>query len=60
VISTLCVQARETMQEAYGERFLSPALLKQRVRAAFGCRRKRLGWRGGRALRTGAWPPASA
>ena len=46
------------MQEAYGERFLSPALLKQRVRAAFGGRRKRLGWRGGRALRTGAWPPA--
>jgi hypothetical protein len=41
------VQARETMQEAYGERFLSPALLKQRVRAAFGGRRKRLGWRGG-------------
>jgi len=36
VTSSLCVQAQEIMQEAYGERFRPPALLKQRVRAGYG------------------------
>jgi hypothetical protein len=31
--STLCLQAQEIMQEAYGERFRPRPLLKQRVRA---------------------------
>lgn len=35
VTSSLCVQAQEIMQEAYGERFRPPALLKQRVQAGY-------------------------
>jgi 3-hydroxybutyryl-CoA dehydrogenase len=45
VTSSLCVQAQEIMQEAYGERFRPPALLKQRVRAGFVGGRGRPGWR---------------
>lgn len=44
VTSSLCVQAQEIMQEAYGERFRPPALLKQRVRAGFGGGKGRPGW----------------
>ena len=44
VTSTLCVQAQEIMQEAYGERFRPPALLKQRVRAGYGGGKGRPGW----------------
>ncbi|MDR3401396.1 MAG: 3-hydroxyacyl-CoA dehydrogenase family protein [Chthoniobacter sp.] len=44
VTSGLCVQAQEIMQEAYGERFRPPALLKQRVRAGFGGGKGRPGW----------------
>ncbi|MXO60656.1 3-hydroxyacyl-CoA dehydrogenase family protein [Altererythrobacter salegens] len=44
VTSTLCVQAQEIMQEAYGERFRPPALLKQRVRAGFGGGKGKPGW----------------
>ncbi len=45
VTSSLCVQAQEIMQEAYGERFRPPALLKQRVRAGFTGGRGNPGWR---------------
>lgn len=45
VTSDLCVQAQEIMQEAYGERFRPPALLKQRVRAGYGGGKGRRGWR---------------
>ena len=44
VTSSLCVQAQEIMQEAYGERFRPPALLKQRVRAGFVGGRGKPGW----------------
>lgn len=45
VTADLCVEAQEIMQEAYGERFRPPALLKQRVRAGLGGGRGRRGWR---------------
>lgn len=44
VTADLCVQAQEIMQEAYGERFRPPALLKQRVRAGYGGGKGRKGW----------------
>lgn len=44
VTSSLCVQAQEIMQEAYGERFRPPALLKQRVRSGFVGGKGRHGW----------------
>ncbi|WP_313802988.1 3-hydroxyacyl-CoA dehydrogenase family protein [Sphingobium sp.] len=44
VTSNLCVQAQEIMQEAYGERFRPPALLKQRVRAGYGGGKGKPGW----------------
>jgi 3-hydroxybutyryl-CoA dehydrogenase len=44
VTSSLCVQAQEIMQEAYGERFRPPPLLKQRVRAGFGGGKGNPGW----------------
>ncbi len=44
VTSSLCVQAQEIMQEAYGERFRPPALLKQRVRAGYGGGKDKPGW----------------
>ena len=43
--SSLCVQAQEIMQEAYGERFRPRPLLKQRVRAGLVGGRKARGWR---------------
>lgn len=43
--SSLCVQAQEIMQEAYGERFRPPALLKQRVRAGYVGGKGKPGWR---------------
>jgi 3-hydroxybutyryl-CoA dehydrogenase len=45
VTSSLCVQAQEIMQEAYGERFRPPALLKQRVQAGYGGGKGKPGWR---------------
>jgi len=45
VTSSLCVQAQEIMQDAYGERFRPPALLKQRVSAGLTGGRGRRGWR---------------
>ncbi|MFO7550754.1 MAG: 3-hydroxyacyl-CoA dehydrogenase family protein [Haliea sp.] len=45
VTADLCVEAQEIMQEAYGERFRPPALLKQRVRAGLGGGRGRRGWK---------------
>lgn len=45
VTSSLCVQAQEIMQEAYGERFRPRPLLKQRVAAGFGGGRGKPGWR---------------
>ncbi|PLW81795.1 3-hydroxyacyl-CoA dehydrogenase [Kineobactrum sediminis] len=45
VTADLCVEAQEIMQEAYGERFRPPALLKQRVRAGLGGGHGRRGWR---------------
>jgi 3-hydroxybutyryl-CoA dehydrogenase len=44
VSSSLCVQAQEIMQEAYGERFRPPPLLKQRVRAGLAGGRGKRGW----------------
>ena len=44
VSASLCVQAQEIMQEAYGERFRPPALLKQRVRAGFVGGKGKPGW----------------
>jgi len=44
VTSSLCVQAQEIMQEAYGERFRPPALLKQRIRAGYGGGKGKPGW----------------
>jgi 3-hydroxybutyryl-CoA dehydrogenase len=43
--SSLCLQAQEIMQEAYGERFRPRPLLKQRVRAGLVGGRKSPGWR---------------
>lgn len=43
--SSLCMQAQEIMQEAYGERFRPRPLLKQRVRAGLVGGRKARGWR---------------
>lgn len=43
--SSLCVQAQEIMQEAYGERFRPRPLLKQRVRAGLVGGRSARGWR---------------
>ena len=54
VTSTLCVQAQEIMQEAYGERFRPPALLKQRVRAGYGGGKGRPGWLTARRIARGA------
>lgn len=45
VTSTLCVQAQEIMQDAYGERFRPRPLLKQRVDAGFGGGKGKPGWR---------------
>jgi len=44
VTSSLCVQAQEIMQEAYGERFRPPPLLKQRVRAGYSGGKGKSGW----------------
>jgi 3-hydroxybutyryl-CoA dehydrogenase len=44
VTSSLCLQAQEIMQEAYGDRFRPPALLKQRVRAGYGGGKGKPGW----------------
>lgn len=44
VTSSLCVQGQEIMQEAYGERFRPPPLLKQRVRAGLVGGKGRKGW----------------
>ena len=44
VTASLCVQAQEIMQEAYGERFRPPALLKQRVRAGYAGGKGKPGW----------------
>jgi len=44
VTSSLCVQAQEIMQEAYGERFRPPALLKQRARAGYSGGKGKPGW----------------
>ncbi len=46
VTSSLCVQAQEIMQEAYGERFRPPPLLKQRVRAGYVGGKGKPGWIG--------------
>jgi 3-hydroxybutyryl-CoA dehydrogenase len=43
--SSLCMQAQEIMQEAYGERFRPRPLLKQRVRAGLTGGRNAPGWR---------------
>jgi 3-hydroxybutyryl-CoA dehydrogenase len=44
VTSSLSVQAQEIMQEAYGERFRPPRLLKQRVRAGYVGGKGKPGW----------------
>jgi 3-hydroxybutyryl-CoA dehydrogenase len=44
VTSSLCVQAQEIMQDAYGERFRPPPLLKQRVQAGYGGGKGKPGW----------------
>lgn len=44
VTSSLSVQAQEIMQEAYGERFRPPPLLKQRVAAGYGGGKGKPGW----------------
>jgi len=45
VSSSLCLQVQEILQDAYGERFRPPALLKQKVRAGHDGRRSGIGWR---------------
>jgi 3-hydroxybutyryl-CoA dehydrogenase len=45
VSSSLCLQVQEILQDAYGERFRPPALLKQKVRAGHDGRRAGVGWR---------------
>lgn len=49
VTSSLCVQAQEIMQDAYGERFRPPPLLKQMVRAGYAGGKGRPGWHEQRA-----------
>jgi 3-hydroxybutyryl-CoA dehydrogenase len=44
VTSSLCVQVQEILQQAYGERFRPPALLKQRVAAGYAGGRGKPGW----------------
>ena len=44
VTSDLCLQVQAILQDAYGERFRPPALLKQRVAAGYGGGRGRPGW----------------
>ncbi len=44
VTSSLCVQVQEILQDAYGERFRPPPLLKQRVAAGYGGGRGKPGW----------------
>jgi len=44
VSSDLCLQVQTILQDAYGERFRPPALLKQRVAAGLGGGRGRRGW----------------
>lgn len=44
VSSDLCLQVQSILQEAYGERFRPPALMKQRVAAGLGGGRGRRGW----------------
>jgi 3-hydroxybutyryl-CoA dehydrogenase len=44
VSSDLCLQVQTILHDAYGERFRSPALLKQRVAAGFGGGGERRGW----------------
>jgi 3-hydroxybutyryl-CoA dehydrogenase len=44
VTASLCVQAQEIMQNAYGERFRPPALLKQRVQAGYAGGKGKPGW----------------
>lgn len=44
VSSGLCLQVQTILQEAYGERFRPPALLKQRVAAGLGGGRGKRGW----------------
>ncbi|RKF22027.1 3-hydroxyacyl-CoA dehydrogenase family protein [Altericroceibacterium spongiae] len=44
VTSSLCVQAQEIMQDAYGERFRPPPLLKQRVRGGYPGGKGKPGW----------------
>ncbi|WP_223031079.1 3-hydroxyacyl-CoA dehydrogenase family protein [Hephaestia mangrovi] len=47
VSADLCLQVQSILQEAYGERFRPPALLKQRVAAGLGGGRGRRGWLSG-------------
>lgn len=44
VTSSLCVEAQTIMQDAYGERFRPPPLLKQRVKAGLVGGKNRPGW----------------
>lgn len=44
VTSKLCLQVQEVLQDAYGERFRPPPLLKQRVAAGFTGGQGRPGW----------------
>lgn len=44
VTSDLCLQVQAILQDAYGERFRPPALLKQRVAAGLGGGKGRPGW----------------
>jgi len=44
VTSGLCLQVQEVLQDAYGERFRPPALLKQRVAAGYAGGHGRPGW----------------
>jgi len=44
VTSSLCLQVQEILQDAYGERFRPPALLKQRVKAGYLGRKAGRGW----------------
>lgn len=44
VTSSLCLQVQEILQDAYGERFRPPALLKQRVAAGYSGGRGKPGW----------------
>ena len=47
VSADLCLQVQSILQEAYGERFRPPALLKQRVAAGIGGGRGQRGWLSG-------------